>query len=46
MGEQCRGEVVNSIYKGEIVLNAIPNEWAVPQNDDARTGSAVRAARC
>jgi hypothetical protein len=40
------GEVVNSIYKGEIVLNAIPNERAVPQNDDAPAGSAVRAAGC
>src|SRR5829696_10312255 len=38
------GEVVNSMYKGEIVLNAIPNERAVPQNDDAPAGSAVRAA--
>jgi hypothetical protein len=40
------GEVVNSMYKGEIVLNAIPNERAVPQNDDAPAGSAVRAAGC
>jgi hypothetical protein len=40
------GEEVNSMYKGEIVLNAIPNEQAVPQNDDAPAGSAVRAAGC
>ena len=35
-----------SMYKGEVVLNAIPNERAVPQNDDAPAGSAVRAAGC
>ena len=38
------GEVVNSTYKGEIVLNAIPNERAVLPNDDAPAGSPVRAA--
>jgi hypothetical protein len=45
-GPVGRGEEVNSTYKGEIVLNAIPNERAVPQNDDAPAGSAVRAAGC
>jgi hypothetical protein len=45
-GPAGRGEEVNSTYKGEIVLNAIPNERAVPQNDDAPAGSAVRAAGC
>lgn len=45
-GPAGRGEVVNSTYKGEIVLYAIPNEQAVPQNDKAPPGSAVRAAGC
>ena len=45
-GPVGRGEEVNSTYKGEIVLNAIPNERAVPQNDDTPGGSAVRAAGC
>jgi hypothetical protein len=45
-GPVGRGEEVNSTYKGEIVLNAIPNERAVPHNDDAPAGSAVRAAGC
>jgi hypothetical protein len=45
-GPVDRGEEVNSTYKGDIVLNAIPNERAVPQNDDAPAGSAVRAAGC
>ena len=39
------GEVVNSMYKGEIALNAIPNERAL-QNDDTPAGSAVRTASC
>ena len=34
-GPVGRGEEVNSTYKGEIVLNALPNERAVPHNDDA-----------
>jgi hypothetical protein len=34
-GPVGRGEQVNSTYKGEIVLNAVPSERAVPQNDDA-----------
>ena len=45
-GPVGRGEQINSTYKGEIVLNAIPNERAVLQNDDAPAGSAVRAAGC
>jgi hypothetical protein len=40
------GEEVNSIYKGEIVLNAIPDERALPQNDNEPAGSAVRSASC
>jgi hypothetical protein len=45
-GPVGRGEEINSTYRGEIVLNAIPNERAVPQNKDAPAGSAVRAAGC
>ncbi len=45
-GPGGRGEEINSMYKGEIVLNAIPNERAVPHNTDAPPGSAVRAAGC
>ena len=45
-GPVGRGEQVNSTYKGEIVLNAIPNERAMLPNDDAPAGSAVRAAGC
>jgi len=44
-GPAGRGEQVNSIYKGEITLNAIPNEQAL-QHDDVPAGSAVRAASC
>ena len=44
-GPVGRGEVVNSMYKGEIALNAIPNERAL-QNDDTPAGSAVRTASC
>ena len=44
-GPVGRGEEANSIYKGEIALNAIPNERA-PQNDDPPAGSAVRTASC
>ena len=40
-GPAGRGEEVNSIYKGEIVLNAMPNERGL-QNDNAPAGSAVR----
>ena len=44
-GPAGRGEEVNSIYKGEIALNAIPTERAV-QDDDMPAGSAVRIASC
>jgi hypothetical protein len=44
-GPAGRGEEVNSIYKGEIALNAIPTERAV-QDDDMPAGSAVRIAIC
>jgi hypothetical protein len=44
-GPAGRGEEVNSIYKGEIALNAMLNERAL-QNDDASAGSAVRTASC
>jgi hypothetical protein len=40
------GEEDNSTYKGEIVLNAIPNERAMPQNNDAPAGSAAGATGC
>jgi hypothetical protein len=40
------GEEVNGMYKGEIVLNAIPNEQAVPENEEAPAGSVVRASGC
>ncbi len=44
-GPAGRGEQVNSIYKGEIVLNAIPNERAL-QNDTEPAGSPVRTPGC
>lgn len=44
-GPAGRGEQVNSIYKGEIAPNAIPNERAL-QNDTVPAGSPVRTASC
>ena len=44
-GPAGRGEEVNSIYKGEIVLDAIPNERGL-QNDNAPAGSPATEAGC
>jgi len=41
-----RGEAGRTRYQGKIVLNAVPNERPVPQNDDVSAVSGVRAVGC
>ena len=41
-----RGEESRTRYQGKIVLNAAPNEWPAPQNDDVSAVSGARAVGC
>ena len=41
-----RGEEIRTRYQGKIVLNAAPNEWPAPQNDDVSAVSGGRAVGC
>ena len=43
---QGRGEEGRTRYQGKIVLNAVPNEWPVPQNDDVSAVSGARPVGC